>query len=300
VQRLSKTLSLERKARLEVLPGWSWTPFLDKWEEGFTHLKEFAERERHSNVPTFFEAKDGYRLGQWVGAQRTRKASVTPEHKARLEALPNWSWNALSTRWEEGFSYLKEYTNREGHATVPSDYKSADGYRLGQWVGVQRVNRVSTSPERKLRLEALPSWSWDVLSDKWETGFSSLNEFVAREGHAKVPNEFQMSDGYRLGQWVGVQRTTKDQMAPEYQVRLEAMPGWTWDARATNWEEGFSCLQAFANREGHAKVPTIFKSADGYFLGQWVAVQRTTKDKISPERKAQLEALPGWVWRVKA
>jgi hypothetical protein len=295
-------LAANRIARLEALPGWIWNAFADQWEEGFSHLKRFVKREGHALVPNVHREKDGYRLGAWVGAQRDQcaKGRLASDRVARLEALPGWIWDVHEEKWEEGFSYLERFVKRQGHARVAVSH-AENGYRLGQWVGVQRNTyaKGQLAPDRIARLEALPGWSWDPFADQWKEGFRHLDRFVKREGHALVPKRHVEGSDYLLGSWVSNQRTayrtgklTSDQVA-----RLEAVRGWIWDPSADQWEEGFSHLERFVKREGHARVAASHVE-NGYRLGQWVGVQRKTyaKGRLASDRVSRLEAVPGWTW----
>jgi hypothetical protein len=87
-------LNSERQLSLEKLPGWTWTPSEDDWQERYALLKEFATREGHSRVPQK-HVEQGIRLGVWVSVQRRDALAgvMSQERRERLEALPGWAWD---------------------------------------------------------------------------------------------------------------------------------------------------------------------------------------------------------------
>ena len=293
-----KLMQIVRRDMLESLPGWVWDARQANWDEGYSQLLRFVELEGHCRVLAKYITADGYRLGQWLYGQKDDRDIMSQERKEKFEVLPGWAWNVIDEQWEEGFQQLRLFVEREGHSSMPALYKASDGFRLGRWVSLQRTNKNAIPLERRVRIEALPGWAWDARTDKWENGFNHLKEFADREGHCKVRQGLITSDGYRLGQWVGVQRTTKGSMAPERKERLEALQGWSWEVRGERWEEWFGRLKEHINDGGDCIVARSFKTDDGYSLGGWIHKQRALMNTMSKDRKTRLDNLPGWVWSI--
>ena len=81
---------------------------------------------------------------------------------------------------------------------------------------------------------------------------------------------------------------TKDSLSADRRERLEGVAGWEWDPYAEDWDEGFAQLTAYVQAVGHARVPTRYRTVEGYPLGKWISSQR--------KMKKRLEELKGWAW----
>jgi hypothetical protein len=224
-------LTGSRVDRLEALPGWCWSRHAQQWEDYFALLERFVAREGHALVPQDHE--DQEKLGIWVSTQRStyKEGRLSGEQIERSEALPGWSWDAISDRWETNFGVLQHFVGREGHARVPAHHIEGD-VPLGRWVTNQRVShRDGRLSKRQIaRLEALPGWSWDPIADEWQNMFALLKTFVAREGHARVPDR-HVESRKQLGAWVGHQRNSykKGRLSKRQIACLEALRGWSWN-----------------------------------------------------------------------
>jgi superfamily II DNA or RNA helicase len=295
-------LDPSRQRRLEELASWSWAPHTDAWEEGYSRLVEYVGEHGHARVPRPVTV-DGYRLGQWVGVQRGDFAngSLNPSRQQRLAELPGWSWDPHTDKWEEGYARLVEYVDDHGDARVPQPYRAPEGFRLGAWVQRQRGEYANGSLDRsrQQRLAELPGWSWNARADKWEEGYARLVKYVGEHGDARVPYGYR-ANGYSLGQWVAGQRSSSNRrdIPQDRRMKLEALPGWAWDARSNDWEDGFARMREYAEHSGDCLVKAKYMSPDGFRLGGWVNTQRTafTRGSFDPERQRRLEALPGWSW----
>ena len=160
--------------------------------------------------------------------------------------------------WEFYFGLLQRFVEREGHARVP---QATPRGRLSSWqLGHQPAGSPCAGnphPDRERPARPKPARMGHGIRGKppGRTASPTLEQFVQRERHARVPVGHR-EDGYRLGQWMDVQRRLdrEGRLDRERCTRLEALPGWTWvpdDA----WEEGFAYMQRFVEREGRANVP---------------------------------------------
>jgi hypothetical protein len=290
------SLSPERRAQLEALPGWSWRVKAEAWDQKFALLHHFVEREGHARVP-YSHRENGVALGQWVKAQRGKKEALTDERRAQLESLSGWTWDSRAHDWSEKLALLHNFVERKGRARVPYNHVES-GFELGHWAAGLRKKSKTVTAERRAQLEALPGWSWDRYPDEeWNQSYALLKTFAQREGHAGVPQR-HTENGIRLGVWATTQRANKETLTAERRAQLEALPGWTWDPRADDWDRGYAALKTFADREGHARVPQGHRE-NGINLHNWVMVQRRNENKLTPQRREQLEALPGWTWRIR-
>lgn len=229
-------LSDDRRARLEGLPGWSWSPQEDAWEAGFAILLAHVAA-TGSAAFRRDEIRDGYPLGAWAGEQRIRhnRGDLPEARRDRLAAVPGWSWAPHEDSWERHFAGLLVFVEREGHARVPTDHVEA-GLPLAAWVIRHRQDHKAgkVPAHRAARLEALPGWTWDVLASRWLANYEAVARYAQRMGHARVPAS-HVEDGRNLGAWVIAQRhaARKGTLSQERRNRLEALPGWRWNVRGS-------------------------------------------------------------------
>ena len=293
-------LPADRQRRLQELPGWTWDPKSDQWEVSYARLRDYVETHSDTPIPAS-RVVDGFPLGRWIIKQRARRSegNLPIDRQHRLESLPGWTWDTYAGKWEEGLDELRRYAEHFGHTRVPASY-TIDGYRLGQWVTIQRQNQAkgALDDDRQKQLQNVPNWTWDPIADLWEEGFNQLRKYVAHQGNARVPQSYVL-DGYRLGTWINTQRANyrEGKLTVDRQQLLESMPGWTWDPRANKWEDGFIRLLRYVEDKGNSLVPQSYKD-DDYPLGAWVATQRTAyRDGVlGPDRQRRLEELPSWTW----
>jgi hypothetical protein len=291
-------MPLERRAMLESLHGWIWDLLEEAWEVGYRYLSDYCNEHGSCFVPQSMILPDGFAFGRWVSKQRTKREKMSHERQARLEALQGWTWDPRDAAWESGILHLEEYRIEHGDCLVPRKHKSTDGYAIGSWVFNQRVIRDKLAATRKARLESINGWVWQAHEEAWDTGFQYLSEYCQEHGNCLVPSTFDLPNGYKLGTWVGNQRTNRELMQIERRVRLEALQGWEWGAVVLKmgWKTGFRYLNGYCEGHGNCLVPSTYVHPDGFALGRWVSKQRSRRDEMPFDRRAFLDGLYGWVW----
>ena len=134
------------------------------WLDNYQSARLYAEKKGSLLVPAGYVDENGFRLGVWISnlraARKARPGSfqVTPEHIALLDAI-GMQWDAREAKWAGAFRRAEEYCAAHGNLLVPVNYKTEDGFCLGDWVRRMRENYACAekklTSERIAKLEAL-------------------------------------------------------------------------------------------------------------------------------------------------
>ena len=232
---------------------------------------------------------------------------------ADLEPLPGWVWDPLAVRYESTIAALEQFVDREGHAqpkVIQIEVFEGEEFKIGSWVRSRRseYQKGTLSSELVTRLEALPGWVWDPDEADFQHWLEVLDQFIEREGHARVSSRHVESvEGkeVKLGMWVSncrSRRTTA--LSPELIVELESRPGWFWDPREADFLDSLAALQQFVDREGHARPPgQHLERFQGKEFRLALKIEKFRakyrRGAMTDEHARALESLPGWVWSTR-
>ena len=151
---------------------------------------------------------------------------------------------------------------------------------------------------------ATPAAAAPVRRTRFDRGLDALDAFVAREGHARVPQRHRepqgpLEDAFFLGSFVADQRQAfrRGDLSLAAIDQLSRRDGWVWDTRPYRFATSVAALDAFVAREGHTWPPSGHQE-DGVALASWCAtVRKTYATGALPEgQRDVLETIGLWRW----
>lgn len=296
-------LTAEQAAKLEKL-GIRWNHRLEAaWEKGFASAQKYRTEHGDLLVPVRYRDKNDFALGEWIvyNRQRYLGGNLTQNRIERLEAI-GMVWSTSNDLWEQNYAAATQYYLEHGDLEVPIKYETPSGFGLGVWLGAQRAaHKAGELPQEQVeRLDAL-GMDWTNRNDrKWMSLYDVAAAYYHEHGNLNVPSEYVTSDGVLLGKWVARQRyaylnpdRSSARVTPERKALLDKL-GMVWE-KYDPWQERYDLALAYKTEHGDLEIPSVYKTADGVWLGSWVSRQRQALNSgssaLSSERRKLLRIL---------
>ena len=296
-------MTAEQAAKLEKL-GIRWNHRLEAaWEKGFASAQKYRTEHGDLLVPVRYRDKNDFALGEWIvyNRQRYLGGNLTQNRIERLEAI-GMVWSTSNDLWEQNYAAATQYYLEHGDLEVPIKYETPSGFGLGVWLGAQRAaHKAGELPQEQVeRLDAL-GMDWTNRNDrKWMSLYDVAAAYYHEHGNLNVPSEYVTPDGVLLGKWVARQRyaylnpdRSSARVTPERKALLDKL-GMVWE-KYDPWQERYDLALAYKTEHGDLEIPSVYKTADGVWLGSWVSRQRQALNSgssaLSSERRKLLRIL---------
>lgn len=251
------SLSVARKERLEMLPGWSTflierQPTRRTFDDYYKELLVYFEREGHIDIPqSYINPSTGCKLGLYLTRLRNIRKKTDRGHLSQDQIN---RLNALGMKWVKrehpyrDFDYyyqqLIKFYRREGHIKVSTRFIDPDtGCHLGNFINCVRQAKRGTGhdivlTDRQIEMLNDLGMVWQVQASPlpFDTYYEELLRYYRREGHIRVPGNYIVPEnGCKLGKFIQRMRAIRAGTASsgfitqEQIAKLDAM-GMVWNA----------------------------------------------------------------------
>ena len=207
----------------------------------------------------------------------------------------------MEARWEVLCQAAADAAAKEGTLELPRSYTIHGGVPVGKWLELQRQVQAGQRPgrltaEQAAKLEKLGIRWNHRLEAAWEKGFASAQKYRTEHGDLLVPVRYRDKNDFALGEWIvyNRQRYLGGNLTQNRIERLEAI-GMVWSTSNDLWEQNYAAATQYYLEHGDLEIPSVYKTADGVWLGSWVSRQRQALNSgssaLSSERRKLLRTL---------
>lgn len=219
----SGKLSASQTKKLEELKI-NWNPNDSFWEQGFIHAEEYFSANGDLMVSDGFVCEDGFKLSVWIKNQRTayKQGRLNDTKTAKLEGI-GMVWTPLEQQWQIGYDHALNYYTSNNDLIVSQNYKSDDGFLLGNWISAQRnaYRSQRLSDDKIGKLESI-GMVWSPYEQQWNVGYDHAEQYYKANGNVNMSAAYVTPDGYKLGEWLRSQKRSYNKGTLEAQ-RIEKL-----------------------------------------------------------------------------
>lgn len=223
--------------------------------------------------------------------------------------------DTLSASWDTMYRFALRYFEEHGNLEIPRNYKTSEGYSLGNWIFTQRkIYRGETygtlGKDRIEKLEAI-GMVWDSVRDiSWKRYYDLAKAYYAEHGNLNIPKDYKKIAGYDLFSWINRMRTYRKSSIQhsyltEERIAMLDQIGMIWNVPDYLWEENYAAVLEFYRNNGHIDIPVKYCAPNGLKIGTWLQRQRNLRSgkikKGVPPTAEQINRLDelGMVWKGK-
>ncbi len=242
-------------------------------------------------------------LGTWIRSLRQKyasdPASIPEVKRKRLEAI-GMEWdNKYSRQWNRGIRAAQEYYRKHGNLSVPTTYRTADGFDLYGWLSNRRETyRQGRLSAKRIEMLSALGMVWKK-EDPWDRRYQLARAYYDAHGTIRGMPADYAPDGIWISKWLNEQKQIyrgkrKGKSLTDEQIRLLDEIGIVWEtANESTWEKHYRDAEAFFEKNGHIRIP----SASNNQLNRWILAQRKAyrQEKLTESQIQRLNDI-GMEW----